>query len=66
MLKYASLGFDSEDTQNKYAIVYNDHADCSGDCDIEWFDTDILRAKKVEQDINNGVVFLSEWRPTNA
>jgi hypothetical protein len=66
MPKYAVLDFDPADTQDQYAIVYNDHADRGGDCHIEWFDTEDQRARRVEKDINNGVVFLNNWRFQNA
>lgn len=61
MNKYALLDFDPTDTQDQYAIVYNDFADGSGDCHIEWFDTEEQRASRVAQDLNSGVVFISRW-----
>ena len=61
MNKYALLDFDPTDTQDQYAIVYNNHADGSADCHIEWFDTEEQRANRVAKDLGNGVVFLSKW-----
>jgi len=61
MHKYAILDFDQTDTQDQYAIFYNDYSDGSGDCHSEWFDTEDQRTKRVEKDINNGIVFLSKW-----
>jgi hypothetical protein len=66
MPKYAMLDFDPSDIQDQYAIAYNDHSDSSGDMNVEWFDTEELRAKQVEKDINNGIVFLNKWRAKNA
>jgi len=63
--KYALLDFDAEDTQDQYAIVYNDYEDRSGDCHIEWFDTEEQRARRIEKDVSNGVTFLTEWRFKN-
>ena len=61
MPKYAVIDFDAEDTQDQYAIVYNDYPDGTGDTNIEWFDTEEQRASRIEKDISNGVVFLSRW-----
>jgi hypothetical protein len=61
MPKYAVIDFDAEDTQDQYAIVYNDYPDGTGDTNIEWFDTEEQRANRIEKDISNGVVFLSRW-----
>lgn len=60
MHKYARLDFDATDTQDQYAIVYNDFADNSGDCSILWFDTAEQRAEHIKKDIANGVIFLTE------
>jgi hypothetical protein len=65
MNKYAMLDFDSTDTEDQYAIVYNAYADGSGDTHIEWFDTKDQRAIRVEKDINNGVIFLTSWKEVN-
>ena len=61
MLKFAVIDFDSEDTQDQYAIVYNNYKDMSGDTNIEWFDTEEQRANQIQRDIANGVVFLTRW-----
>jgi hypothetical protein len=66
MPRYAVLDFDPADTQDQYALVYNDYADRSGDCHIEWFDTEEQRAKQVEKDISKGVVILNKWEFKNA
>lgn len=66
MPKYATLDFDPTDTQDQFAIVYNDYADGGGDCRIDWFDTEELRAIQVGKDIKNGVVFLSNWEVSYA
>jgi hypothetical protein len=67
MPKYAVLDFDPADTQDQYAIVYNDYKDQSGDTHIEWFDTEDQRARRVEKDIAKGVVFLTNvWGVQNA
>ena len=66
MPKYAILDFDPTDSAEQFAIVYNDFADQSGDCSIEWFDTDEDRAVRVEQQVKNGVLFLTEWEKENA
>jgi hypothetical protein len=62
MPKYAMLDFDPTDTQDQFAIVYNNHADGSGDCHIEWFDTEDQRSIQVEKDINKEIVFLIKWK----
>lgn len=61
MPRYAILDFDPKDTQDQYAIAYNNYQNGSGDTHVEWFDTNDLRAKQVEKDINNGVIFLTGW-----
>jgi len=61
MNKYALLDFDPTDSADQFAIVYNDHANGSGDTFIEWFDTDESRATRVEAQVKNGVIFLVEW-----
>lgn len=66
MPKYAMLDFDPKDTQDQYAIAYNNYQDGSGDTYVEWFDTDDLRAKQIEKDIKDGVVFLKKWEIKNA
>jgi hypothetical protein len=66
MPRYAVLDFDPADTQDQYALVYNDYADRSGDCHIEWFDTEEQRAKQVEKDTSKGVVILNKWEFKNA
>ena len=67
MLKYAVLDFDPQDTQDQYAIVYNDYKDQSGDTHIEWFDSEDQRSKQVEKDIAKGVFFLTNvWGVQNA
>lgn len=60
MHKYAWLDFDSTDTQDQYAIAYNDYADKSGDDFVLWFDTAEQRAEHIKKDIANGVIFLTE------
>jgi hypothetical protein len=65
-MKYAILDFDSKDTQDQYAILYNYYSDGSGDIYSEWFDTEEQRAKKIEKDIKNGVVFFNNWGEKNA
>ena len=65
MPKYAILDFDPTDTEDQFAIVYNNHADGSGDCHIEWFDTEDQRARRAEKDINNKIVFLNNWEKQN-
>ena len=57
MPKYAYLDFDPTDTQDQYAIVYNDYEDGSGDSHVEWFDTEELRAKQMEKDKQVGIIF---------
>lgn len=64
MPKYAVLDFDPTDTQDQFAIVYNDYADRSGDCHIEWFDTEEQRAKQIEKAIKNGIIFLPKFNKT--
>jgi hypothetical protein len=66
MPKYAMLDFDPLDKEDQYAIAYNDHSDSSGDTNVEWFDTEELRAKQVEKDLKNGIVFLNKWEKENA
>jgi len=66
MPKYAMLDFDPTDSAEQFAIVYNDYKDQSGDSDIEWFDTDESRAVRVEQQVKNGIIFLTEWETENA
>lgn len=66
MPKYAILDFDEVDVQDQYAIVYNDHANRSGDCHIEWFDTEEQRARRIQKDTENNIVFLTEWEFQNA
>jgi hypothetical protein len=66
MPKYAMLDFDPLDKEDQYAIAYNDHPDSSGDTNVEWFDTEELRAKQVEKDLKNGIVFLNKWEKENA
>ena len=63
MTKYALLDFDPPDRADQFAIVYNDFANGSGDTFIEWFDTDESRAIRVEEQVNNGVLFLTKWEP---
>jgi len=62
MITYAVLDFDPTDTQDQYAIVYNNYKDRSGDDWIEWFDTEEQRAQRVEKDITNKVIFLDKWQ----
>lgn len=57
-MKYAWLDFDPTDTQDQYAIAYNDYADKSGDDFVAWFDTAEQRAEQIKRDIANGVIFL--------
>lgn len=64
MITYAVLDFDPTDTQDQYAIVYNNYKDRSGEDWLEWFDTEEQRAKRVEKDITNKVIFLAKWRKT--
>ena len=66
MPKYAMLDFDPQDTQDQYAIAYNEYKDGGGDMRVDWFDTDELRAKQVAKDVNNGIIFLTKWEITNA
>jgi hypothetical protein len=61
MPKYAVIDFDSTDTQDQYAIVYNDYPDGTGDTNIEWFDTEEQRTSRIEKDIANGIIFLTRW-----
>lgn len=61
MPKYAMLDFDPTDSSDQFAIVYNNYKDRSGDTHIEWFDTDEARAVRVEQQVKDGVIFLTEW-----
>jgi hypothetical protein len=65
MPKYAMLDFDPVDTQDQYAIAYNDYPDSRGDMNVEWFDTEEQRAIQVKKDISNGIVFLIKWEPKN-
>ena len=65
MPKYAMLDFDPQDTQDQYAIAYNEYKDGGGDMRVDWFDTDELRAKQVAKDVNNGIIFLNKWEITN-
>ena len=65
MPKYAMLDFDPLDKEDQYAIAYNDHPDSSGDTNVEWFDTEELRAKQVEKDLKNGIVFLNKCEKEN-
>jgi hypothetical protein len=65
MPKYAMLDFDPSDKEDQYAIAYNDYPDGSGDTNVEWYDTEELRANQVEKDIANGVVFLKKWEARN-
>lgn len=60
MPRYAWFGFDPTDTQDQYAIVYNDFADKSGDDFVLWFDTEEQRAEQVKKDLMNEVIFLEE------
>ncbi len=60
MPRYAWLDFDPNDTQDQYAIAYNDYADKSGDDFVLWFDTESQRAEHIKKDIANGVIFLTE------
>lgn len=60
-MKYAVLDFDPTDTEDQYAIVYNDYKDRSGDCHIEWFDTEEQRARRIVKDIQKGIVFQDKW-----
>lgn len=57
MPRYAWLDFDPTDTQDQYAIVYNDFADKSGDDFVLWFDTEEQRADQMKKDISNGIIF---------
>jgi hypothetical protein len=66
MHKYAMLDFDPTDSADQFAIVYNNYKDQSGDSFIEWFDTDESRAVRIEQQVNNGVIFLVKWETENA
>jgi hypothetical protein len=66
MPKYAMLDFDPTDSAEQFAIVYNDYKDKSGDSHVEWFDTDESRAIRIEQQVNDGVIFLIEWETENA
>jgi len=65
MPKYAMLDFDSTDSAEQFAIVYNDYKDKSGDSYVEWFDTDESRAIRIEQQVKDGVLFLIEWEARN-
>jgi len=60
MPRYAWLDFDPSDTQDQYAIAYNDFADKSGDTLVNWFDTEEERAEQVKKDLTNGIIFLEE------
>jgi hypothetical protein len=62
MLTFATLDFDPTDSQDQYAIIYNNYKDRSGDDWINWFDTEEERARRVEKDIQDGIIFLSQWR----
>lgn len=62
MLTFATLDFDPTDIQDQYAIIYNNYKDRSGDDSIQWFDTEEERARRVEKDTKDGVIFLSQWR----
>jgi hypothetical protein len=66
MPKYAMLEFDPSDKEDQYGIAYNDYSNGSGDTNVEWFDTEESRAKQVEKDLNNGIIFLSKWETQNA
>jgi hypothetical protein len=66
MNKYAVLDFDPTDNDDQYAIFYNECPDGGGDYHSEWFETKEQRAKKIEIDIKNGIVFLNKWRKENA
>ena len=66
MPKYAMLDFDPTDSADQFAIVYNNYKDQSGDTFIEWFDTDESRSVRVEQQVKDGVKFLTEWEDRNA
>ena len=66
MPKYAKLDFDPQDTQDQYAIAYNEYQDGGGDMRVDWFDTDELRAEQVVKDVNNGIIFLTKWEKENA
>ena len=68
MYKYAILDFYPEDSDDQYAIFYNDYSDGGGDCHSEWFESEEQRARRIEKDIKAGIVFLSKWegRPCTA
>lgn len=66
MPKYAMLDFDPTDSADQFAIVYNNYKDQSGDTHIEWFDADEERTVRVEQQVRDGVIFLTEWENANA
>ena len=66
MPKYAILDFDPTDSAEQFAIVYNDYIDGGGDCHIDWFDNEHMRASQVEKDINNGIIYLTKWEKQNA
>jgi hypothetical protein len=59
--KYAILHFDPTDTEDQYAIFYNEYFDGGGDCHSEWYDTEDQRARRIEKDIKNGIIFLHKW-----
>lgn len=59
MPKYLFLDFDPTDTQDQYAIVHpNYYGD--GDPFIEWFDTDELRAIRLEKYQGEGFTIIKE------
>jgi hypothetical protein len=62
MPRYAWLDFDKTDTQDQYAIAYNNYKDKSGDAFVLWFDTEAQRAERIKKDVSDGVVFLTEPR----
>ena len=68
MYKYAILDFDLTDSADQFAIVYNNFTNGAGDTFIEWFNTEEERARRVEKDIQDKVIFLSNWesRPCTA
>jgi len=61
MYKYAILDFDLTDSADQFAIVYNNFTNGAGDTFIEWFDTNESRDTRVQEQVNNGVIFLVEW-----